>query len=349
MVRLLAFAVLALLPGSSLAVLAGEAEGEGTSGESGFVEIEPRQDQAIEKGLNWLSKNQGRDGAWGSAGSGGQYRMAMTSLAGLAFLAAGQTPGRGKYGRTVEQAIDFILKHQGRDGLFGANDGQEMYGHGFAMTFLAEACGMTPASEVPPNLKDALDRAVKLTARAQSSWGGWYYSPNSGSDEGSVTITQVQALRACANIGINVPDRTMKQSLSYIHKSQNSDGSVRYTARSAGGGSVALTAAGAELLMMAGQYNTPETQKAVEYLKRNLDPDRSRGYHDFYTNFYGAQAMSQVGGAAWAKYYTKLRSRLISSQDAAGSWSGDIGTTYSTSIAVMILSIPYQYLPIWQK
>jgi len=313
-------------------------------------QILPRQMKAVERGLLWLAKNQAPDGSWGSNGPLGQYRMAMTGLTGLAFLSAGHVPGRGPYGTRLERAIRFILKSQQGDGLITTpNDSQTMYGHGFAMTFLAEAYGMDLSGELGGKVRACLTKAVKLTDRAQSSWGGWYYSPNSHSDEGSVTITQVQALRACANVGIPVPPKTMRKALEYIHKSQNADGGVRYTARSGGGSSIALSAAGAELLMMGGQYEAKETKKVIAYLKQNLNPDASRGYHDMYTNFYGAQAMIQIGGSSWEKYFRALRKRLLNSQSPNGAWSGDVGTTYSTSIAVMILSMPYTYLPIFQR
>ncbi|MCW8131625.1 MAG: terpene cyclase/mutase family protein [Planctomycetota bacterium] len=316
----------------------------------GFQSVIPKQDAAIEKAVAWLAKNQGKDGSWGANGANGEYRMAMTGLAGLALLSAGNTPGRGPYGRNVENAIRFCLKHQDSTGLLTTpNDGQQMYGHGFAMTFLAEACGMDINGELATKIRDCLTKAAKLTAKAQSSWGGWYYSPNSGSDEGSVTITQVQALRACANIGIPLPPKVLQNGISYIHKSQNPDGGVRYTAQSGGSSSPALSAAGCELLLMAGQYEAKETKKAIEYLKKNLNPNTTRGYHDFYTNFYGAQAMAQIGGNEWERYFDQIRKRLISSQGTAGQWSGDVGETYCTSIGVMILSMPYGYLPIFQK
>jgi len=326
----------------------GEEQGTGKSA----GQILPRQTKAVERGLLWLAKNQAPDGSWGANGPIGQYRMAMTGLTGLAFLSAGHVPSRGPYGPRLERAIRFILKNQQRDGLITTpNDSQTMYGHGFAMTFLAEAYGMDLTGDLSNKVRSCLVKAVKLTDRAQSSWGGWYYSPNSHSDEGSVTITQVQALRACANVGIPVPPKTMSKALEYIHKSQNADGGVRYTARSGGGSSVALSAAGAELLMMAGQYEAKETKKAIAYLKQNLNPDRTRGYHDMYTNFYGTQAMIQIGGSYWEKYFSSLRRRLLNSQSPNGSWSGDVdvGSTYSTSIAVMILSMPYTYLPIFQR
>jgi len=317
---------------------------------STFQNIIPKQEVAIEKGVAWLAKNQGRDGSWGVSESSGQYPCAMTGLAGLALLSAGHHPGRGPYGKHIEAAIKFCLKCQQKDGLItSANDGQQMYGHGFAMTFLAEACGMDINGELAPKIRECLEKAAKLTARAQSSWGGWYYSPNSGSDEGSVTITQVQALRACANIGITIPPKVMQNALSYIHKSQNTDGGVRYTAQSGGSSSPALSAAGLELLLMAGQYDSKETKKAIEYVKRNLNPSATRGHHDFYTNFYGAQAMAQVGGKDWEVYYNAVRKRLVSEQTAQGTWTGDMGTSYTTAIGVLILALPYNYLPIFQK
>lgn len=316
---------------------------------STFQGIIARQEGALEKALGWLAKSQQKDGSWASNGPDGTYRMAMTGLAGLAFLSCGHTPGRGPFGKHVLKAVEFVLKHQQKDGLItSGDDGQSMYGHGFAMTFLGEALGMDPNGELAAKMKTCLTAAVKLTARAQSSWGGWYYSPNSGSDEGSVTITQVQALRSCANAGIPVPPKVMTQALSYIHKSQNVDGGIRYTAQSGGPSSLALSAAGAELLLMAGQYDAKETKKAIEYVKGNLSKGSTQG-HDFYTNFYASQAMLQVGGKPWEDYYSSLRNRLITSQGSNGAWSGDVGATYCTSIAVMILALPYNYMPIFQK
>ena len=315
-----------------------------------FEPLNARQEKAIQKGLTWLAKHQGKDGAWGNQGPNGSYRMAMTGLAGLAFLTTGVVPGRGKYGRNVERAVKWILRNQQRDGLLtSASEGQSMYGHGFAMTFLAQAYGMDPSGRESTKIKDCLTRAVKLAARAQSALGGWYYSPNSGSDEGSVTITQVQALRACANVGITIPPRVMQNALSYINKAQNSDGGVRYSARGGGASSLALSAAGTELLLMAGRYDAAETKKAVEYLKRNLKVSATRNYHEFYTSYYGAQAMAQIGGPVWEKYYQELRKSLLGRQSGDGSWAGNIGAMYCTAIAVTVLALPYQYLPLYQK
>lgn len=343
--------VFILLLGVALAVSPVWPAEEAADGDANdYVSITPRHEEAIEKGLAWLARNQAKDGSWGAEGSAGQYQMAMTGLSGLAFLAAGHSPGRGKYGLNVARAVEFVLRHQDRDGLITSpSDGQQMYGHGFCLMFLGEVYGMSASLELNSRLREALARAVKKTQQAQSVNGGWYYSPSRDNDEGSVTVTQVQALRSARNAGIEVSGKTLDQAISYIRNSQNPDGGIRYSVQMGQVSSVALTAAGVDVLLMAGRYTAEPTRKACEYLKRNLDALRTQGNHDFYTNFYGAQAMFQIGGGYWLRYFEKLRGRLLKSQSSDGAWRGDIGSTYCTAIGTMILSVPYAYLPIFQK
>ncbi len=316
-----------------------------------FVEITKDVDKCVERGCSWLAKNQGHDGSWGSEGSSGQYKMVMTGLAGLALLSAGNQPGRGQYGSNITRAAEYCLKHAQRDGLITSDtEGQTMYGHGFAMTFLAELYGMDQNGEMAARLKTCLTQAVKKTQQSQSVNGGWYYSPNSGADEGSVTVTQVQALRSARNAGIDVPPKLLANSVDYLVKCQNSDGGIRYSMQSGQTSSIALSAAGVACFLMAGRYNDEHAKKAIDYLKHNLDPKHTVSYHDFYTNFYGAQAMFQIGGESWSKYFPAIRERLVSQQSSDGSWRGDdVGSTYRTAISTMILALPYRYLPIFQR
>ena len=53
------------------------------------------------------------DGSFGA----GAYRgnIAVTSLAGLAFMASGSSPGRGPYGAQIDKALDYVMaKHLAR-------------------------------------------------------------------------------------------------------------------------------------------------------------------------------------------------------------------------------------------
>ncbi len=316
-----------------------------------FQEILPEQESAIERGAAWLAKQQSRNGSWTNTG-GENYPCAMTGLAGLALLAQGSTPRRGKYGRHVEQAIHFLLQRQDSTGhITSPDEGRSMYGHGFAMTFLAECYGMTKEEDLSAKLKRCLEKAIKLTARAQSQLGGWNYAPDSGGDEGSVTITQVQALRACQNVNIDVPYKTLENAINYIKKSQQPDGGIAYRAGMTGS-RPSLSAAGAELLMMAGLYDARETRKVIEYVRRQISSENTRQQHDSYTTFYAAQALHQIGGNPWVLYFGSRRIRYLREQGRDGSWTytgWGASPVFDTSIAVITLSLPYGYLPIYQR
>src|SRR5262245_20883293 len=61
--------------------------------------IKPATQAAIDKALAWLAGRQNDDGSFG--GSGYSRNVAVVSLAGMAFLSAGNTPGRGEYGEQI--------------------------------------------------------------------------------------------------------------------------------------------------------------------------------------------------------------------------------------------------------
>src|SRR6187549_3268300 len=69
--------------------------------------IKPSTQAAIDKALAWLAGRQNDDGSFG--GSGYSRNIAVVSLAGMAFLSAGNTPGRGEYGEQVNKCISYVL------------------------------------------------------------------------------------------------------------------------------------------------------------------------------------------------------------------------------------------------
>lgn len=330
-----------------------EKDGENASHMKDFEIITEKQEQAIQKGAKWLAAKQNSDGSWEDRGGNS---TAMTGLAGCALLSTGSTPRRGPYGQQVRKAIDWCLKHQDAQGLYaGKQDGRGMYGHGFITTFLSQAYGMGLEPEMEDKVRASLIKAVKLIARSQSHNGGWYYQPESNNDEGSVTITQAQALRCAANAGIPVPDKTIKEAISYMHKSQNSDGTINYSiGTGGGGGSPALTAAGAMVFFSLGKYSSTDdrAKKTMGAVRRAF---RARGVgagggHQCYTDFYAAQAFHMSSEADYAEFFPKIRDHITKTQGGDGSWQGDsAGPVYGTSMNLMILCIGYNYLPMFQR
>jgi len=76
--------------------------------------ITPPAARAIERGLNLLASRQDEDGSFHSGGY--SRNVAVCALAGMAFMSAGSTPGRGPFGRHIDRALDFILANTQESG-----------------------------------------------------------------------------------------------------------------------------------------------------------------------------------------------------------------------------------------
>lgn len=317
--------------------------------------VTPETQAAIDRGLEYLARTQSRDGAWRHQGPMGQFPVAMTALAGMALLANGNTTTQGRYAPQVSRATDFILASAGPTGLISRmeEESRSMYGHGFSLLFLGELHGMEDDPAKQERIARVLARAVALTSRSQSQLGGWMYTPDANSDEGSVTITQLQGLRAARNAGIAVPKKTIDQALGYLEKSALPDGGIAYRADRRGSSRPPITAAAVACWYNAGEYDNPLALKALAFVKSTIGRGTSRAGawgHYFYAHLYMAQIMWLSGPEDWEWYFPTMRDTLLATQLPDGSWEGDqVGKVYGTAIATMILQIPYGYLPILQR
>jgi len=334
------------------------------------------QARAVERGLTWLADRQERDGSW-IADVGfklnedysvtGRQRghLGVTALAGMAFLAGGHLPGRGRYGAVVEKALDYVLAGVSEDGYIFSN-GSRMYDHAFATLFLAEICGMTHREGV----QRALQKAVDFIVRSQNKEGGWRYEPYARESDMSIVVCQVIALRAARNIGIRVPKSTVDLAARYVVESAvtqeyagraqyygNEPGTFCYQRDRSSRTSFALTSAGVTALHGLGIYSDELIKKGLNYLAAEQDrfnsEDRNRKghYYFWYGHYYGVQAMYTAGSPYWEPYFENQRSVLLRMQNSDGSWPNSVGPgpAFGTSMAVLILEIPYRFLPIFQR
>ncbi|HVR74461.1 MAG TPA: prenyltransferase/squalene oxidase repeat-containing protein, partial [Planctomycetota bacterium] len=330
-------AVLAIHPAGPVA--AAERRPEGVS---------PEIERLLQSGAAYLVRTQNRDGSWNNMGGWGSYPTAMTALAGTALLMSGNTTVEGPHARAVRKAADFLVRASRPNGVIAtpAEQGNCMHGHGFAMLFLAQVYGMEEDRAAQRRIHDVLARAVRLTERSQSRAGGWLYSPDSDGDEGSVTVTQIQGLRACRDAGIQVNPTTVKNAVRYIEKSANPDGGIRYMMSMGGDSRPPITAAAVATLYNAGSYDSQLALKCLAFCDRTISVHSGGNLswgHFFYSHLYYAQAKYQRGGREWDRYYKSIAARLASMQAGDGSWMGDqVGTSYGTAIAVIILGLPYQ-------
>ncbi|MHC4832432.1 MAG: prenyltransferase/squalene oxidase repeat-containing protein [Planctomycetota bacterium] len=336
--------------------LATVADGDGTtpSPESGAEnrpaadEMTEAQRSAIARGLDHLASLQNADGSFGR----GRYadNAGIVALCGIALLADGHMPGRGRHGETVRRSLDYLLDHVTETGLIAAETGHgPMYGHGFATLFLGEVYGMTSEDA---RVRDALERAVELIVNSQNDEGGWRYNPVPYDADVSVTICQVMALRSARDAGIKVPASTIERAVEYVKKCQNPDGGFKYMI-AAGGSGWARSAAGVATLFYAGRYGDESIARGLDYLERQAFPSGRSSLtqaHYFYGHYYAVQAMYLAGGDWWRRWWPAIRDDLVAQQTPAGGWlDQQQGGAYATAMALIILQMPQRYLPIFQR
>jgi squalene cyclase len=345
--------------------------------EGAAIVVTPEQEASVERGLAWLAEHQAADGSWVARigyklnngynhTSTDKGHLGVTALSGMAFLAGGHRPGRGRYGPNVERALDFVLSCVQEDGYI-TYAGSRMYDHAFATLFLAEICGMTHRAEV----KKSLQKAVDFIVHSQNEMGGWRYEPYATESDMSIVVCQVIALRAARNIGIRVPRSTVDRAARYVVDSAvtrdtgfesrgwgglSEVGTFHYQREVHSRSSFPLTAAGVTALHGLGIYSDELIRKGLDFLVRNLDDFNrqyaARGHYYFwYGHYYAVQAMYTAGSPYWEPYFEKLRRDLLVHQAPDGSWPNDTGpgSAFGTASAVLILEIPYRFLPIFQR
>ena len=339
---------------AGLGVLAGGSVSRGAQKEVLPKHITPETMKAVAKGLDYLQIKQADDGSWITGGGEG-YPVAMTALAGTAMLAHGNSPTRGKYAKNVQGAVEYLVRCATTNGLLtgpSQDSGQPMHGHGFALMFLASVYGMITKETLRQKVQAAVRKAVALTSQGQSLHGGWTYIPGGG-DEGSVTVTQVQALRAAHNAGFLVPKAVIEEAVHYLERCRTPEGGIQYSLLSGGGPRLPISAAAVATLYNAGQFDSNIATDCLKYVwdkfRANEGFDKGDG-HAFYAHLYAAQGFYMAGDLYWDAYFPATRDQLLAMQTPQGSWQGDgVGEVYGTSIATIILQLPYKYLPIFQR
>ena len=349
--------------------------------------LPPAKWQAVEKSVDhalaWIASQQAADGSFPTLPAG---QPAVTSLCVLGFLSRGDQPGTGPYGPQLDRAIDFVLSCQMSNGVFSyaplgtthvhnSPVHTAIYNHAIAGLMLGELFGQVTgerARRVKPAIESALkfERDLQTRDKAHAfDKGGWRYLLLRSTDidvadsDMSVTAWMLMFLRSARNAEFNVPQTWIDEAMVYVRECWKEKEGVFYYALT-GPGDVrtgrAMVAAGALSLSLAGQHQTPTALAAGNWLLAHPFTRYGEvvGGYDrfFYGAYYCSQAAAQLGGRYWEGIYPPLVNALLNSQSPDGSWPVEIGhgdsafgNVYTTAMAVLSLTPPYQLLPVYQR
>ncbi len=333
-------------------------------------------DTTVDNALKFLSTQQAGDGSFKSHEVG---QPAITSFCVLAFLSQGHTPVEGPYAKQLSRAIDFIMSKQREDGLIcsiGRNHQyytvSGSYNHAINGLTLCEVYGMT-GTDQQKSIRTAIENALAFTRKEQAKskrWkddkGGWrYLNPAQAIDADlSITSWHLMFYRSARNAEFDVPKEDIEAAAAYVRRCYDEEkGSFCYGLRGYGRSSFSrsMAGAGALSLSLAGDHQSKMAKRTGDFILEHQFNDFNRGGltredRYFYGAFYCSQAMYQLGGDHFAKFYPALLKTMVDNQNRNGSWSreanqtdGELGFAYSTSLAVLALTPPYQLVPIFQR
>lgn len=338
--------------------------------------------RSVDRGIDFMIRQQNDDGSFGEAAL---ERPAVTSLVAMAMISRGHIPrsdaSASSPGRSLVRAVDFVLSGQGRDGLLGANRSLRsrhpyhkftIYNHAICGVFLGEVYGMADASH-QPRIAAAIKSALRWTRAFQQrplpdryqvrDRGGFRYLNmdwnNDTQSDLSVTSWLVMFMRSAENGGFDVPPQWAGEALRYVERCYDPRRQTfAYNAHQPHRVSRAMMGAGILCLSLTGRQNVAMETSARRWFlahpmtRYNTHDNEQDHYH--YAAYYTSQAAMQIGGEFWADYYRQLASVLMQNQNPDGSWQPEarhpsLGRIYSTSMAVLALTPPYQLLPIYQR
>jgi hypothetical protein len=343
-----------------------------------------RVEKSVDRALTWLAARQAADGTFPTYPSG---QPAVSSLCTMAFLSRGHQPGAGAYGQGMNKAIDFVLSCQRSNGLFSfqepgpVHEDKEAshtatYNHAIAGLMLGEVYGQISGARARI-VKSAIERALKFSLDLQlrpkfpRDTGGWRYLRLVAypvDSDLSITGWQLMFLRSAKNAEFNVPEEAITSAIQYVRRLWVPNGGGfnyvmhNYPTRPDLRVTRGMTGAGILCLSMAGQHDSVMARSAGSWLLEHPfqtfdDPvPNARDDRFFYSCYYCSQAMVQLGGRYWEEFFPNLVKVLLENQASDGSWpaephSGDdkFGKEYSTALAVLSLTPPYQLLPVYQR
>jgi hypothetical protein len=333
--------------------------------------------RVIERNLDWLVKQQNKDGSWSNLEK--QSDVTCTGVAGLAFLMEGSTAVKGKYAENIKQAVTWMVQNcqeGAEDGLLGTNARQAplgyMTGQSHAVLFLANALAREEKSDAKglearlarlrqQELAGVLKRSVAFIVKAQVTNGGWGFTSaqtGQGQDDAGTTLHQILALRAAQQAGIGVPKETMQRAYAYLEKMTTPRGGMVFSsvrARSSGGERPGLTIAAFASTYGSDQISTDLLRKWFSF-SQSMISSQSQTQDLFHL----AVAVHGLGDAGYAKLFGQNQPTLVWSQarrTLLNRFRTEGGTiyrqwnpnpTFSTAINLIALQLDNEYLPVFR-
>jgi hypothetical protein len=325
-------------------------------------------EKIVKAGLGYLAKTQGSNGVFDTDLGGKTGKVVVTSLGGLAFLAAGAS---AKPGGPLDKAAGYVMAQAGAEDKSGfarigggrGNWNQVNWELGYALMFMAEMARKTKRADFKAKAKDL----VRILNANQEGSGGWAHGPGGPNALGYLELEIVSnyallGMGAAKKLGIELDDGKINKALAWIEQTTNGGGGVGYSPRSGqkGHGDPGRTAGAFVAMHALGRSSAPFYRKMVGFFQGNMKTLPEGHVSPAMHLLSGAMGAKLVGGKVWKQYMNLFRLHIMSYRKPDGSFSATptkesksmrnntditVGPRWTTATYVFILSLEGENVP----
>ncbi|MBI4325313.1 MAG: terpene cyclase/mutase family protein [Chloroflexi bacterium] len=206
-------------------------------------------EKAIQRGREFLIKNQNKDGSWGTAqktkglnifapvpGAHHAFRSAVTAMCIAALIETGAADQDTQAKQALERGEAWLLKNLPHLRRADAVAIYNVWGHAYGIHALANMYRRaSPEPARQQQIKEEILAQIDLLRRYESVDGGWgYYDFRAGtkrpaSDSTSfVTATVLVAFHAVKKNGIEIPEDPVRRGVASINRQRKNDNTYAY-------------------------------------------------------------------------------------------------------------------------
>ena len=219
--------------------------------ESAPKPVTPAQvEKSIQRGIEWLIKNQNKDGSWGSArktkdlnifapvpGAHHAFRSGTSALSVEALIDTKAADGNSAARQALERGEEWLIKNLPQVRRADTVAIYNVWGHAYGIQALVKM--LRRADDNPERqkaIKEVIQTQIDRLRRYESVDGGWgYYDFSVGSQKPAAvttsftTATVLVALHAAKEAGIEPPEKLVKRAVNTINRQRKRDFTYVYS------------------------------------------------------------------------------------------------------------------------
>jgi hypothetical protein len=326
-------------------------------------------DKVLEAGVAFLAKTQSPNGELATDLGGKTGKVVVTSLGGLAFLAAGVSPAKGS---PVDKAAGYVLTRAGKEeaspfgrmgGGGGGNWNQVNWELSYALMFMAEMARKTKR----PEYKAKCQELVKILEINQEASGGWAHGPGGPNALGYVELEIMSnyallGMGAARKVGAELDEEKLAKALKWIEATTSGNGGVGYSTRQGqkGHGDAGRTAGAIAAFVALGQEKSPFFKKMAGFYQANMAKLPEGHVSPAQHLLAGAMGAHVLGKGVWKQYWKTYRTHVMAARKPDGSFASTptkesksmrnntdltVGPRWTTATYVLILALNQEKIP----